>query len=59
MSFTDVEIIFSKGFVILEWNSGKLKMIANEENQIIHAIECMIQIMLWLVLLQFPLYQTH
>ena len=47
-----LEYYLSKGFVVLEFNSNNLKIIANEEKQIIHAIECMIQAMLWLVLPQ-------
>ena len=37
MYFTDVGILFSKGFVVLECDSNKLEIIANEEKQINHA----------------------
>ena len=45
-----LEYYFSKGFVVLECNSNHLNIISDEEKQIIHAMECMIQTMLWLVL---------
>ena len=38
MSFADVGIIFSKGFVILELNSNNLSIITNNEKQRIHAM---------------------
>ena len=34
-----LEYYFSKGFVVLELNSNNLKIIANEEKQIIHAMD--------------------
>ena len=49
---------FSKGFVVLECNSNNLKIIANEEKQIIHAMECMIKTMLWLILRKLLQYKT-
>ena len=41
-----LEYYLSKGFVVLECNSKNLKITSNEEKQIIHAMECMIQNML-------------
>ena len=45
-----LEYYLSKWFDVLEYNSNNLKIIANEKKQIIHAMECMIKTMLWLVL---------
>ena len=53
-----LEYYLSKVFVVLECNSNNLNIIANKVKQIIHAVECMIQTMLWPVIPQFLPYQA-